>query len=427
MKKKICFFLVLAFTLFCEAIASDFDKWFVDRTLRVDYLFSGNSEAQEVSVGEIVSFNGWAGRRHSLSDLLLDGNAQVIVKDEKSGSVIYKQSFSSLMQEWLLTDEAKNVRKAFENPILLPYPKSSVIVQILFRKNDGTYEEKISHKINPDDILIRNIDGKNITKHEYIVHSGSPKECIDIVIVPEGYSKEEASLFAEDAEKACQYLFSHNPFDKMKYAFNVVRVDTFAVETGVSVPRKNLWKNSVFGSHFDTFYSDRYLTTSKMKNLHTILEGIPYEHIIILANSPEYGGGGIFNYYMLTSSRDSRFAPVLVHEFGHSFAGLGDEYFYEQDINLGLYDVNVEPWEPNLTTLVDFSKKWKDMLEKGVKIPTTDNKDGKVGVYEGGGYVFKGVYRPVFSDCRMRNNESLHFCPVCERAVINAIEFYYNK
>ena len=160
------------------------------------------------------------------------------------------------------------------------------------------------------------------------------------------------------------------------------------------------------GSNFSTFYSDRYLTTGNVKAVHDLLTGIPYEHIIILANTDEYGGGGIYNSYTLTTARHENFKPVVVHEFGHSFGGLADEYFYDNDdISTSDYHAGIEPWEPNITTLADFGKKWEDMLKAGTPVPTpsADAQLYPTGVYEGGGYVSKGVYRPA-DECRMRDN-----------------------
>lgn len=424
MIRKIYVLLVM-FCLFAAASYSiEFDRWFQNRTLRVDYIFSGNSREQEVSLDEFVSFDGWAGKRVYLTELAVDGNSQVTVKDKQTGTVIFRHSFSTLMQEWITTEEAVHRRKAFENPVLLPFPKADAVIELTFRDRNGNYNLMSSVDFSPKDMLVRNIDGKKKVPHEYIMKNGSYEECIDIIVLPEGYSNEEKDLFREDAENAVRILFSHNPFDKCKSRFNVLRVDTFANESGVSVPRKGDWKSSVFKSHFDTFYMDRYLTTSRMKNLHEILGGLHYEHIIVLVNTPEYGGGGIYNYYTLTSSRVKYFPPVLVHEFGHSFAGLGDEYFYANsgDMEVDLYNTSVEPWEPNITTLVDFDSKWKDMLGEGTPVPTEEKDNVEIGAYEGGGYMNKGVYRPVFNDCRMKNNIAESFCPVCERAVLKMIE-----
>ncbi|MDE6430560.1 MAG: M64 family metallopeptidase, partial [Duncaniella sp.] len=159
-------------------------------------------------------------------------------------------------------------------------------------------------------------------------------------------------------------------------------------------------------------------------DIHNAISGIPYEHIIILANTDEYGGGGIYNSYTLTTARHKNFRPVVVHEFGHSFGGLADEYFYEQEQEES-YPLDVEPWEPNITTLVDFDSKWKHLVKEETPVPTPEKSAAiyPVGVYEGGGYTFKGVYRPA-DRCRMRDNDWPVFCPACEEALANLIDFY---
>lgn len=176
-----------------------------------------------------------------------------------------------------------------------------------------------------------------------------------------------------------------------------------------------------------TFYSPRYLTTNSVHAIHDCLVGIAYEHLIILANTDTYGGGGIYNSYTLTTAHNAMFKPVVVHEFGHSFGALGDEYFYDQpDHTENFYKLDYEPWEQNITSLVDFDSKWADMLDKGTKIPTepTDKrkKNYTVGVYEGGGYITKGMYRPAVI-CRMRDNVATQFCPVCQRAIERIIRY----
>lgn len=232
-------------------------------------------------------------------------------------------------------------------------------------------------------------------------------------------------MFSIDAQRTCESLFSHEPFRSMKQKFNIVAVASPSTDSGVSVPRADQWKQTAVHSHFDTFYSERYLTTSRVKSIHNALAGIPYEHIIILANTDVYGGGGIYNSYTLTTAHHSMFKPVVVHEFGHSFGGLADEYFYEDDTMTDTYPLDVEPWEQNITTRVNFASKWEDMLPPHIPVPTpvAQQKNYPVGVYEGGGYSFKGIYRPAYN-CRMKTNEHPEFCPVCQRAIRRIIEFY---
>ena len=177
--------------------------------------------------------------------------------------------------------------------------------------------------------------------------------------------------------------------------------------SGISIPKRGLWKQTALSSHFDTFYSDRYLTTLNLRKLNDALQGIPYEHIIILANTDNYGGGGIYNSYTLTTVKHSAFRPVVVHEFGHSFGGLADEYYNDTQFS-DTYNAATEPWEANITTHPDDSK-WKDV--RGAKM------------YEGAGYQAKNVYRG-FENCRMKTNEYPEFCGVCQRALNQLIDFY---
>lgn len=417
--------IVLFFFTFVEGYAQNFADYFQDKTLRVDYIFTGDAGQQAIYLDELSQLPSWAGRQHHLSELPLEGNGQIIVKDLATKRCIYKTSFSSLFQEWLTTDEAKETAKGFENSFLLPYPKQPVEVEIVLYSPRREVMANYKHIVRPDDILIHKRGVSHVTPHRYMLQSGNEKECIDVAILAEGYTGKEMDLFYQDAQNACESLFSHEPFRSMKDKFNIIAVASPSTDSGVSVPRENQWKQTAIHSHFDTFYSDRYLTTSRVKSIHNALVGIPYEHIIILANTDVYGGGGIYNSYTLTTAHHPMFKPVVVHEFGHSFAGLADEYFYEDDTMTDTYPLDIEPWEQNISTRIDFASKWENMLTKGTPIPTptAERKKYPVGVYEGGGYSAKGIYRPAY-DCRMRTNGYPEFCPVCQRAIRRVIEFY---
>lgn len=422
--KKFSLFLLGIFVAF-SLHAQVFTDYFTDKSLRIDYIFYGNASKQEICVEELSSLPHWAGRKHHLSELPLQGNGQIIMKDIASNKIIYKTSFSSLFQEWLETDEAQNITKGFENTFLVPYPLHPAEIEIVLLDPRRNIRTSMKHIVKPDDILIHKKGHTHITPHKYLLKSGNIDKCIDVAILAEGYTQEEMELFYKDAAIACESLFSYEPFKSMKNRFNIVAVASPSEESGVSIPRIGEWKQTALGSHFSTFYSDRYLTTSRVKAIHDALAGIPYEHIIILANTQEYGGGGIYNSYTLTTAHHPKFRPVVVHEFGHSFSGLADEYFYDNDVMTDTYPLDIEPWEQNITTKVNFASKWEDMLAKGTPIPTPTSECKKfpVGVYEGGGYSAKGIYRPA-DDCRMRTNEYPTFCPVCQRSIQRIIEFY---
>ena len=418
---------LLWLTTAAGAVAQDFDHWFINRTLRVDYSFVGTDKEADLSLIELVSSPGWWGRRHHLDSLALRGNGQITMQDAASGDTIYRMSFSSLFQEWQTTEEATRVRRSFENVYLLPFPKRPADVSVELLDNRGAVKARLRHRVDPSDILIRRTDSLPAAPHRYIARGGAPDDCIDVAIVAEGYTETEMEAFYADARAATEAIFAHEPFKSLKGRFNVVAVATPSAESGVSRPKQGSWRRTAFGSHFDTFYSDRYLTTLRLRTLHDALAGIPYEHIIILANTDQYGGGGIYNSYVLSSTRHAQFLPVVVHEFGHSFAALADEYAYDDEYS-PMYPDGIEPWEQNITTLTRFDAKWADLVPAGTPVPTPpvksdDGRFSKVGLYEGAGYRSRGVYRPC-TDCRMRTNTAPEFCPVCRRAIERLVRYY---
>ena len=404
-----------------------------EKTLRVDYVFSGTDKATEISLERLYSFDGWAGRSVNLDRVPVKGNGQISMTDIATGQVIYMQSFSTLFQEWKTTEEATRLRKAFENTFLLPMPSEKAAVKVELYDFFGNVCASLNHIVDPADILIKQIKPEP-APHRYLLKSGTPQEKIDVAIVAEGYTADEAEQFYRDAQVAMDAILAHEPFGTYRDRFNFVAIALESKDSGVSVPREGLWKDTAVGSNYDTIYSDRYHTTSCVWKMHDALCGIPYEHLVILANTDTYGGGGIYNSYTLTTALHKDFKPVVVHEFGHSFAGLADEYYYDDQF-VEYYYPDSEPWEQNISTLYDFESKWNDMLPKNIQIPTPvegyvweqikagAKPESIVGVYEGAGYQSKGVYRP-YPDCRMKTNAAESFCPVCQRAISRMIEFY---
>ena len=407
--KRIILSTALLLTM-VSASAQRFEDYFEDRTLRLDYTFAGDVTLHQIYVDELVSMPHWYGRRQRLAELPLKGNGQITMRSKADGEVIYRHSFSTLFQEWLATEEAKHTQKSFENVFLVPFPKDTVIIKVeLFDYHDEVVNS-LTHTVVPQDILIRKAGERLVTPYKTLQQAADTSRCIHVAYVAEGYRQEEMDTFLEDCRIAMEALFAHEPFKEKQDCFNMIAVMSPSEESGTSWPAKGIWKNTALGSHFDTFYSDRYLTTLHLKKLHDILAGTPYEHIIILVNTDHYGGGGIYNSYNLTYAHGDRFRPVVVHEFGHSFGGLGDEYPYGNDDPM--YFPDTEPWEPNLTTKCNFSSKWENLV-----------KEGKAGLVEGGGYLEKGVWRG-FENCRMRTNEEPEFCLVCKQALAKLIDFY---
>lgn len=410
-----------------------FNKNFSDSTLRVDYIIAGGPEGPRIFLSGQSKQSGWAGRRHNLSDVPISGNGNIIVSDPLTGDTLYNNSFSTLFQEWIYTPLVETSSESFENSFLVPLPKRESDIILTLRDNRGEEYVSLTHKYKPDDVLVRRINHETLP-YKYIHKGGDVANAIDIAMLAEGYKVDEMDSFLEAAERISNEILSYEPFSSRKDKFNFVAVMSPSNESGVSVPLKNEWKDTRFGSHYSTFYSGRYLTAPRVLNMHQSLEGIPYEHILILVNTEEYGGGGIFNNYQIAAANNPLTPVVAVHEFGHSFAGLADEYDYGDDEGL-IYPQDIEPWEPNITTMVDFSSKWADRVDKDTPIPTPwtvkpkedsanlKPEDLKLGAYEAAGYRKKGIFRPA-ETCRMRDNYYPAFCPVCETAVLKTIEFY---
>lgn len=441
---------LLATTVFGASAECDpahpcaFMKSFNDSTLRVDYVFGGGPNGINILFDGASKTAGWYGRRHRLKEVPLQGNGSITVTDPVTGDTLYRHTFSSLFQEWILTEEADSVSRSFENTFLVPLPKGEANITVTLLNNRQQPAATFTHRYSPADELVAKRGVSKLYK-EYIHKGSDPKEAIDIAMVAEGYTEAERDEFIKNAKTMANEILRYEPLASRKDKINFIAVMSPSAESGISVPLENKWVDTAFGSHYSTFHSARYLTAPKVKAMHDALTGVPYEHIIILANTERYGGGGIYNSYLLSSVRNEHSLPVVVHEFGHSFGGLADEYFYTNEEN-DTYPLDVEPWEPNVTTLVDFDSKWKEMVTPGTPIPTPwqddkgtreqkmsraksqQPKDAKpiVGAYEGGGYREKGVYRPVVT-CRMRDNYYPSFCPVCEAAVARLIDFYTKK
>ena len=438
------FFLAFAalFLAFQALPARDFDKDFENATLRLDYVFCGDNAHQAIYFQQALKTSEWAGRRTNLSEPLLGGYGQIRVLDPETGESLYANSFSTLFQEWQVEEEATRVQKAVENCFQVPFPKHPVDIEIFLLDTHHRRSSYLKHRIDPSDILIRELsDNGNSTA--VLWHGGPLEETVDIVVVSDGYTASEKAKFYADAERVGTALFRHEPFASYRNKFSIRAVFVPSPDSGTSVPRLGRWARTPLDTHFDTFYSDRYLTTSAQQKVYDAIGTVPFEHVVVMVNTAKYGGGGIYNSLTIMNSDHPNFNAVMVHEFGHAFGGLADEYAYGEQVETP-YPADTEPWEPNITTMHDFAAKWQDMLPAGIPVPTPldelDKQDVrriwntftqaqkdmlnlKLGVYEGAGYQTKGVYRPV-QECRMRLNECDEFCPVCTRAIVRMIEYY---
>jgi hypothetical protein len=420
--KKPLFFLLMLIASF-SSFAS-FNNWFINKTMRVDYYHTGNSQSEYYSIDQVKSEPYWGGSQVYLIDTLNFGEYYFKAYDAKSGKLIYSRGYCALFDEWQFTGEAKQTTRTFTETVIMPFPKNDVRIEFYSRNFMGVYEKKFDYTIEVNSYFIS--DEKQIVFPVYeALTSGDPANKIDVVILPEGYTASEMDKFKVDCEKFVAGLFTFEPYTKNRDKFNIHCVLAPSAESGTDIPGDKVWKNTLMNSSFYTFDSERYLMTYDNKSVRNLAANAHYDQIYILVNTTKYGGGAIYNYYNTSVNSNASSAKIFVHEFGHGFAALADEYDDGSSSFNDMYPLNLEPWEPNITTLVNFESKWKGMLRTNTPVPTpVEIGTGmKIGVYEGAGYVAKGVYRPT-PDCLMRTFRGNEFCPVCAVAIQKMIDLY---
>ncbi len=405
-------------------LKAQYDVYFTDQQLRIDYYIYGNADTCHYALDRYVKESTWGGTRKQLVDSLGYGDYMFEVLLHDSDIVIYSRGYCNLFGEWQSTAEAQNITKGFSESIIMPFPKEIVDVVFYRRNYDGVFIEMMRLVVDPDNYFIQ-----EIPRHQYSVlniHGDLPAEkAVDIVILPDGYSESEMGKFIIDCNYFTECLFSYEPYKSYQDRFNIKAIMVPSEDSGISIPGENVWKNTAVGCSFYTFDSERYCLSFNNQAIRNLAGMIPYDQIYILANTTKYGGGGIYNFHCVSSTNDDLSSDVIIHEFGHGFAGLADEYYYDETSYEGFYNLSVEPWEPNITTLVDFDKKWKDMIKKKTPVPTPEENKyiDEIGVFEGGGYEPKGMYRPK-TDCLMKTFNGDKFCEVCQRAIEKMILYY---
>jgi hypothetical protein len=355
--------------------------------------------------------------------------------------------------------------------VRFPFPKRAVQVTLARRDRYSVFHELFSVTVDPTDPTAVNREPRSGHARVLpIFESGPAATKVDILILGDGYTSAEQEKVRSDARHFTEVMFSTPPFDRRKNDFNVRALETPSRESGIDVPDRNIWKSTALGTSYNTFGSARYVLTTENRALRDLAGSAPYDFLCILVNDTRYGGGGIFQLYTTTytkeqtSGQEWQMDYVYVHEFGHSFGGLGDEYYTSSTAYNDFYPAGVEPWEPNITALLDTSNvKWKALIRPGTPIPTPWEKAaydsvealrakldrlapdyykkreplyregqrilkesrwaGVVGAFEGAGYASRGLYRPAV-DCRMFSLSTVAFDPVCSAAIERMIDFY---
>ena len=403
----------------------NYSDYFTDKTMRYDFHHAGNSVNEYYYFDKLIREGEWAGSRVSLINPFDYGEQHFRIIDAASGNVIYKNNYCTLFNEWQTTPEAAVTARAFPESVIFPEPKNDFIIEFYARnKQSKAWEKKESHKISVNDY---NINPGHSSYENIEIHIGGDiAHSLDIVLLPDGFTATEREKFVAACKMWSDALFSYAPFTQNKHRINVRAVWAPSQESGISKPGTGEWKNTLLGSRFFTFNSERYQMTEEFQKVRDVAAAAPYESIFILTNTDKYGGGGIYNFYGLGSAgKTGRTGEVYVHEFGHSLMGLGDEYIEIGNTVSALYPEGVEPWEANLTRFVDFNGKWEKMIAEDTPIPTpriegSTEKEWKIGAYEGGGYLEKGVFRG-WPECMMK--ALTDFCPVCQDAITRYLDY----
>lgn len=396
------------------------------RALRVDLHHGGNSTSEWAAVDALYREGAWPGSATHLTDYPDYGKYRFVVEDLATGKTLFSQGFSTLFGEWQTTDEAALVARVFHETVRFPEPDGPFRLVLLSRGKQGTLVEFFRQDLNPNSHLVRGAAPQSAETVD--LHTPrTAATCLDLAIIADGYEARHAEKARRDLQRFAAVLLSTPPFNRHAESICIRGVLPLATSTGTDEPRKGLFKAPPAGTSFNTFDSARYLTTVHNKALHDLASQVPYDFILIMVNSSRYGGAGIYNFFSIFVADNEYDEYVFIHEFGHAFAGLGDEYYSSLVAYSDFYPRGVEPWEPNVTAILDGAAnvKWKELLTDGVPLPTPEEQQygGAVGVFEGAGYSAKGLYRPAL-DCKMFSKKREDFCPVCMAAVEAMIQFY---
>lgn len=479
------FVLTLPILLSAQAPVA-FDKYFIDRTMRIDYFHIGSAKEEIATLDQVYRQGTWAGSQKNLIDGFDNGRYYAKVYDFATGTLIYSKGFDSYFGEYQTTGPAgRGVKRAYHESALIPFPKNKIKFSLESRDRQNLFHPVFSTKIDPASTSILKKPLSSGVKVLPLLKSGDPHLKVDIAFIAEGYTLNEEAKLKADLDRFVQVLFKLEPYKSQKNRFNLYGVFRPSDESGCDEPGHGSYKNTAVNATFDSLGSERYVLTEDNKSLRDIAAHVPYDTLFLMVNHKRYGGGGIYNFFCTFTVDNQWYEYLFLHEFGHSFAGLGDEYYTSEVAYNEFYPKGVEPREPNITALLDpKGLKWKALATPGIVLPTPWEKDefdrndnayqkvrrevnekiarmkrsaapaaevakveaeserlskeqadwvdrflaksryaGQVGAFEGAGYAAKGLYRPAV-DCLMFTKGTKPLCPVCEAAVRRMIKFY---
>ena len=446
-----------------------FDKYFLDKTMRLDFFHTGNASEEMFAVDKVLSDGPWGGSRNILIDKTELGPYFFEVIDRDTKVLLYSRGFANIFGEWQLTPEAEAGWGTFHESLRFPWPGKPVTVIVKKRNAENKFSRIWTTDIDPSYRQVNPADRINPYKVNVIADNGPVQEKLDIVILGDGYSSGEMEKFRSDARRLSGVLLGAEPFKSRSRDINIRSVETPAEQSGVNKPHHGVFRHTPLSVSYSAFDSERYALTYDNKTVRDVASAVPYEFMVILLNERTYGGGGIYNLYT-TVAADNKYSDyIMIHEMGHHMAGLADEY-YTSSVSYEMPPITVEPWETNVTALLDKDNlKWKDLVATGTPIPTPWNKEefdaygyriqeerdsirknllpetvmedlfmrqekaedaffateqykGAVGAFEGANYCQKGMYRSQL-DCIMYTRHQV-FCEVCRRNISSVIDQY---
>jgi len=463
-----------------------FENYFVNKTMRVDYIHTGDAKEETITIDLVYQQGIWAGSKKTLIDGLNYGRYCIKIYDSASGKLIYSKGFDSYFGEYKTTSNAlKGIKRSYHESFLLPYPKRKIEFSFEARDRKNVLHSLFKQEIDPSsvDILKERLD-EGIKVFE-LWKGGEPHVKVDVAFIAEGYTRDEEAKLKADFKRFTEIFFKQEPYKSLKNEFNLYGVFKPSQESGCDEPRHGVFKNTSINSTFNSLGSERYLLTEDNKSLRDIAAHVPYDTLVIMINQDRYGGGGIYNLFCTFTVDNQWHEYLFVHEFGHSFSGLADEYYTSSVAYNEFYPRGIEPMEPNITALLDPGKlKWNRFITSGIAIPTPWEKEdfdrmdneyqkirhqineriarmkregtpeeailkaeaesehlskqhadkvdayliksvfaGKVGAFEGAGYSSTGLYRPML-DCLMFTKGAKPYCKVCEQAIVTVIKQY---
>ena len=408
-----------------------YQDWFTDAAMRVDLFHTGTANESVYSMDEVVFEPSWPGTRRYLIDPFDFGTYRFRVTDHESGREIFRQGFATLFEEWTGTEEAASGgRRTMGESVRFPWPRKPVVVHVDKRTRAGNFREMYALRVDPDSHLISRVRPFADVEVLDLTAGPPPERALDIVILPEGYARDDEAKLRADLARFAERLNSHEPWRSLRDRVHIRGLLAYSPESGVTEPRKGVFRDTLLGASFNTFDSPRYLTLMHTKRMRQLAAVAPYDSTFVMVNSSRYGGGGVYNQWSVFTSDNEYDDYVMLHEFGHHMGGLGDEYYssamtIDED---ALYPPGYEPWEPNITAFLGKSReriKWGGLIAPDTPVPTPeeDRYSGVVGLFEGAGYKAKGLYRPQ-ADCKMFHKGLVEFCAVCRKS-IEAMTRYY--